>query len=243
MKILLLTDGQTDVLPPLGLLAYSVYSGTVDYLTASGRPSPDVIVVDARVNLADARANCRRAHAARLNVPLIAVVNEAGLVAVSPEWLVDDVVLDVAGPAEIDARLRLAVSRRKALQKTEGDLIRAADLTIDTGTYTAKLHGEQLPLTFKEFELLKYLAQRPGRVFSRSHLLREVWGYDYVGGTRTVDVHIRRLRAKLGPHRESMIGTVRQVGYTFAALAASPTSDAQRDDASISASQEPSRVT
>ena len=72
-----------------------------------------------------------------------------------------------------------------------------------------------LDLTFKEFELLKYLAQHPGRVFSREQLLQEVWGYDYFGGTRTVDVHVRRLRAKLGPEHETLIGTVRNVGYRF----------------------------
>ena len=71
-----------------------------------------------------------------------------------------------------------------------------------------------LDLTFKEFELLKFLAQHPGRVFTRAQLLQEVWGYDYYGGTRTVDVHVRRLRAKLGDH-EALIGTVRNVGYRF----------------------------
>ena len=75
--------------------------------------------------------------------------------------------------------------------------------------------GGSLDLTFKEFELLKYLAQHPGRVFTRAQLLQEVWGYDYFGGTRTVDVHVRRLRAKLGPEHETLIGTVRNVGYRF----------------------------
>jgi len=72
-----------------------------------------------------------------------------------------------------------------------------------------------LDLTFKEFELIKYLAQHPGRVFTRAQLLQEVWGYDYFGGTRTVDVHVRRLRAKLGVEHEALIGTVRNVGYRF----------------------------
>src|SRR5439155_1164520 len=89
--------------------------------------------------------------------------------------------------------------------------------TIDPDTYAAKLKGRPLDLTYKEFELLKFLAQHPGRVFTRDQLLREVWGYDYFGGTRTVDVHVRRLRAKLGSEYESMIGTVRQVGYKFVA--------------------------
>ncbi|WP_242418350.1 winged helix-turn-helix domain-containing protein, partial [Frankia sp. CpI1-P] len=96
-----------------------------------------------------------------------------------------------------------------------------------------------LELTFKEFELLKYLAQHPGRVFTRAQLLQEVWGYDYYGGTRTVDVHVRRLRAKLGPEHEAMIGTVRHVGYKFVAPpiaplpenASGPAARVDRDDA------------
>ena len=88
-------------------------------------------------------------------------------------------------------------------------------MTIDEATYTARVKGRVLDLTFKEFELLKFLAQHPGRVFSRAQLLQEVWGYDYYGGTRTVDVHVRRLRAKLGSDHETLIGTVRNVGYRF----------------------------
>ena len=88
-------------------------------------------------------------------------------------------------------------------------------MVVDEATYTAKLSGRVLDLTFKEFELLKYIAQHPGRVFTRDQLLQEVWGYDYFGGTRTVDVHVRRLRAKLGTDHEALIGTVRNVGYRF----------------------------
>ena len=94
-------------------------------------------------------------------------------------------------------------------------MVRAGELTIDEGTYTCRLRGRPLDLTFKEFELLKHLAQHPGRVFTRAQLLQEVWGYDYYGGTRTVDVHVRRLRAKLGTEHEQLIGTVRHVGYKF----------------------------
>src|SRR5699024_719966 len=81
--------------------------------------------------------------------------------------------------------------------------------------YTARLRGVALNLTYKEFELLRFLTQHPGRVFTRAQLLQEVWGYDYFGGTRTVDVHVRRLRAKLGPEHDQLIGTVRNVGYRF----------------------------
>jgi DNA-binding response OmpR family regulator len=94
-------------------------------------------------------------------------------------------------------------------------VIRSGEVVVDDATYTAKIGGRPLDLTFKEFELLKFLAQHPGRVFSRQQLLQEVWGYDYFGGTRTVDVHVRRLRAKLGPENETLIGTVRNVGYRF----------------------------
>jgi DNA-binding winged helix-turn-helix (wHTH) protein len=99
-------------------------------------------------------------------------------------------------------------------------------LSIDETTYSARLESRPLDLTYKEFELLKFLAQHPGRVFSRSHLVQEVWGYDYFGGTRTVDVHVRRLRAKLGPEHEALIGTVRNVGYKFVRPAADASSDA-----------------
>ena len=120
-----------------------------------------------------------------------------------------------AGPAELEARLRLAIGRQASTVPVAPDEIRSGELSIDEATYTARLRARVLDLTFKEFELLKFLAQHPGRVFSRAHLLQEVWGYDYFGGTRTVDVHVRRLRAKLGSEYESMIGTVRQVGYKF----------------------------
>jgi DNA-binding response OmpR family regulator len=111
--------------------------------------------------------------------------------------------------------LRLAVERHAVESEEEGGRLEIGELTIDEITYTARLAGTALDLTYKEFELLKFLALHPGRVFTRSHLVQEVWGYDYFGGTRTVDVHVRRLRAKLGTEHESMIGTVRNVGYKF----------------------------
>ena len=105
------------------------------------------------------------------------------------------------------------------------EVTQAGELVIDEHSYSAKLRGRPLDLTYKEFELLKYLAQHPGRVFSRAQLLQEIWGYDYFGGTRTVDVHVRRLRAKLGPEYDVLIGTVRNVGYRFV-----PEADPREDD-------------
>ena len=143
------------------------------------------------------------------------VLTEGGLVAVNADWGLDEFLLPATGPAELDARLRLLVVRTRGVGTEEASgKVTLGELVIDEGTYTARLRGRPLDLTYKEFELLKFLAQHPGRVFSRQQLLQEVWGYDYFGGTRTVDVHVRRLRAKLGD-LEQLIGTVRNVGYRF----------------------------
>ncbi|HEX6500365.1 MAG TPA: response regulator transcription factor [Micromonosporaceae bacterium] len=218
MDILLLT-GAADpgaILPALDLLPHAVRTAPRDVRALVAGPSPDLVLVDARTALADARATCRLLSATGLTAPLLVVTTESGLVAIAADWGVDDIVLTTAGPAEVEARIRLATGRNGAEAAKDSGLIRAGELTIDTATYAAKLKGHPLDLTYKEFELLKFLAQHPGRVFTRDQLLREVWGYDYFGGTRTVDVHVRRLRAKLGSEYESMIGTVRQVGYKFA---------------------------
>jgi DNA-binding response OmpR family regulator len=220
VEILLLTTStgpgnSAGVLPALDLLPHTVRTAPRDVRALVTGTSPDIVMIDARTELADARATARMLHATGLGVPLIAVVTEAGLVAVNADWGLDDLVLATAGPAEAEARLRMAVGRLSPGASAGNGVIRAGELSIDPDTYAAKLKGRPLDLTYKEFELLKFLAQHPGRVFTRDQLLREVWGYDYFGGTRTVDVHVRRLRAKLGSEYESMIGTVRQVGYKF----------------------------
>jgi DNA-binding response OmpR family regulator len=223
VQVLLLTSATAAraALPALDLLPHGVRTADRDVRALLAGATPDVVLVDARTELAEARATCRMLHATGLGVPLLAVVVESGLVALHADWGVDDIVLATAGPAEVEARLRLAVGRlSRASVGNGGGLIKAAELTIDPDTYAAKLKGRPLDLTYKEFELLRFLAQHPGRVFTRDQLLREVWGYDYFGGTRTVDVHVRRLRAKLGSEYESMIGTVRQVGYKFVVPAA-----------------------
>jgi DNA-binding response OmpR family regulator len=218
VEILVLTarpagDHARQVLPALDLLPHSLRIAGHDIQALLGGNDPDVVLVDARRHLADARDTCRMLRTTGLRVPLLAVVEESGLVAVSADWGLDDVLLAGAGPAEVETRLRLASSRIANAAGLPGGTVSAGDLTINTETYAAKLKGRPLDLTYKEFELLKFLAQHPGRVFTRDHLLREVWGFDYFGGHRTVDVHVRRLRAKLGSEYESMIGTVRQVGY------------------------------
>ncbi|MEV6896106.1 response regulator transcription factor [Amycolatopsis sp. NPDC051372] len=207
----------TSVLPALDLLPHTVRVREPEVTALLDAGHRDVILLDARSDLASAKSLCRLLKGAgddEASTPVIAVVGEGGLVAVSSEWRTDDILLPTAGPAEVDARLRLVTTRDGVSGQVEAEL-RVGDLVIDEATYTARLRKRTLELTYKEFELLKYLAQHAGRVFTRAQLLQEVWGYDFFGGTRTVDVHVRRLRAKLGPEHEQMIGTVRNVGYKF----------------------------
>jgi DNA-binding response OmpR family regulator len=217
-SLLLLTNTlqpSAEVLPALGLLLHNVRVAPAAGPALVTVPDADAVLVDGRRDLPQVRSLCKLLRSTGTGSPLILVVTEGGLAAVTADWGVDDVLLDTAGPAVVEARRRRAVGRQQLGGEEEPSEIRNGDLSVDEATYSAKLKGRVLDLTFKEFELLKYLAQHPGRVFTRAQLLQEVWGYDYFGGTRTVDVHVRRLRAKLGPEYESLIGTVRNVGYRF----------------------------
>jgi DNA-binding response OmpR family regulator len=216
--LLLLTNTlapSAEVVPALGLLSHHVRILPAEASALVDAPQADVVIVDARRELAMAKSLCRVICTTGISIPLLVVVTEGGLAGITSDWGIDDVLLDTAGPAEVEARLRLAVGRTTEATVDEGGPITAGALVIDEATYSVRLRGKLLDLTYKEFELLKYLAQHPGRVFTRSQLLQEVWGYDYFGGTRTVDVHVRRLRAKLGTDYEVLIGTVRNVGYRF----------------------------
>jgi DNA-binding response OmpR family regulator len=218
MELLLLTADPDpgSVLPALSLLPHGVRPAAPEVAALLDAGPYDAVLVDARADLAGSRSLCRLLGSTGLDVPVVVVLSEGGLVALSAEWGCDEILLPAAGPAEVDARLRLLVARRAAEPGAgrSGALV-LGELMIDEATYTARLKGRPLDLTYKEFELLKYLAQHAGRVFTRAQLLQEVWGYDFFGGTRTVDVHVRRLRAKLGPEHEQLIGTVRNVGYKF----------------------------
>jgi DNA-binding response OmpR family regulator len=212
------TQSSAEVLPALTLLAHHVRILPAEGSALLEAPDADVVLVDGRKELAHARDMCRLIRTTGSESPVLLVVTEGGLSVVTADWGMDDVVVDTCAPAELEARLRLAVGRleaRRDADDPESHVIRSGEVSVDDASYTAKLGGRPLDLTFKEFELLKYLVQHPGRVFTRDQLLQEVWGYDYFGGTRTVDVHVRRLRAKLGPENETLIGTVRNVGYRF----------------------------
>jgi DNA-binding response OmpR family regulator len=215
-SLLLMTDAvepSDHVLPALGLLTHQIRVLPAEAAALLDAPPGEIILVDARRDLPGARSLCRVLNATGSDLPVLVIVTEGGLAAVSPDWAVDDILLDTAGPGEIEARLRLALGRMNDSEKDAEPEIQHGELLINESNYTATVRGRMLDLTYKEFELIKYLSQHPGRVFTRQQLLQEVWGYDYFGGTRTVDVHVRRLRAKLGPEYEALIGTVRNVGY------------------------------
>ena len=211
-------DAAATALPALELLSHRVDVHPLEATgSLTGPRRPDVVVLDGTHNLVAARNAAQALSARERTLPVLLAVTEGGMAAVAASWCVDDVVLSTAGPAEVEARLRLVSAGVGAGAATHDDsVIRAGSVLIDEDTYTVKVGGRPLNLTFKEFELLKFLAQNMGRVFTRHQLLSEVWGYDYYGGTRTVDVHVRRLRAKLGSDHEHLITTVRNVGYSFA---------------------------
>ncbi len=212
------TGASADVLPALGLLQHDVRILPAEASVLVDAPITDCIIIDARRDLPTAKSFTKLITTTGVSTPLIIVTTEGGLSAINADWGITDVILDTAGPAEVEARIRIVIGKDAITQLAKNPSlkeIRSGDVVIDEDSYTAKIKGRTLDLTFKEFELLKYLAQHPGRVFSRSQLLQEIWGYDYFGGTRTVDVHIRRLRSKLGPEFESVIDTVRNVGYRF----------------------------
>lgn len=214
MHLLVLTDrpgGGKALLSALEYLDHTLQDAPLTGASLQGLATCDVVLVDATTDLREAAAACRAAAVHDLEKPVIVVITEGGLAALKVTWGFDDWLLPHASPGEVETRLRLVrdhiAIERPARAASVGDLV------VDEDSYQVRLRGQPLDLTFKEFELLKTLASAPNRVFTRELLLQDVWGYDYFGGSRTVDVHIRRLRAKLGPEYESMIGTVRGVGY------------------------------
>ena len=211
-QLLVLSPTTDSALPSLGLLSHQVKYLHADPRSLVNAPIVDAVLLDARADLVAAKALCRILTTTDSVTPVLLIVTEGGFAAVSPEWGVADVLLSGAGPAEVDARIRLALGRAGASAPQAP--VETSGVTIDEASYSAKVGGRALDLTYKEFQLLHFFATHPSRVFTREQLLSEVWGYDYFGGTRTVDVHVRRLRAKLGD-MEQLIGTVRNVGYRF----------------------------
>jgi DNA-binding response OmpR family regulator len=172
--------------------------------------APSAIVADAEEHPDRAFAVLSLVARARLEAPVVVVVARGDLERHPWQDVADELLF--AGATAAEVRLRLAMLARRTGGAGEA-VLRLGAVAIDTESYRVSAAGRVLDLTYKEFELLRFLVQRPGRVFTRSALLQEVWGYDFYGGTRTVDVHVRRLRAKLGPEHDRLIETVRGVGY------------------------------
>jgi DNA-binding response OmpR family regulator len=147
---------------------------------------------------------------------VIALVKPGELSTFDPALGVDDFLLASASPAELSVRIRQALWRRTGVDAQ--NVFRCGDLEMDFANYTVHIGGQPIELTYKEYELLRFLATNPERVFSREVLLSKVWGYEFYGGARTVDVHIRRLRSKIEDRHHTFIETVRNVGYRFRVL-------------------------
>ena len=151
--------------------------------------------------------------AADAGVPVVVLLPVPALDGISAEREEIEVCFLPCSPEEVSIRLNLAMSRQAPAE--EENMIVHGELVIDCDRYEVTLKGRKVDLTYKEYELLKYLASNPGRVFSREALLRSVWEYDYFGGTRTVDVHVRRLRSKIDDVSYHFIETQWNVGYRF----------------------------
>ena len=228
-RLLLLTNSSgasADVMPALGLLQHDVKILPIEASVLVEPPVVDCLLIDARRDLPAAKSFTKLITSTGVDVPIVVITTEGGLSAINADWGIDDVILDTAGPAEIEARIRIAIGRRDdanlASDPTAHE-IRQGDVVIDENTYTAKIKGRSLDLTFKEFELLKHFAQHPGRVFTRDALLGEVWGYRHSTDTRLVNVHVQRLRSKVehDPEHPQIIMTVRGVGYKAGVLGGS----------------------
>jgi len=214
VHLLVLTDrpgGGRALLPSLEYLDHSIEDITVEEGLTRPVSGCDVVLVDGTGDLRRAAAACRSLSLDERGRPVCLVIGEGGLAALKLTWGFDEWLLPGASPVELETRLRLMIDRTSLEQGQRAASV--GDLVVDEDSYQVRLRGRPLDLTFREFELIKALASAPNRVFTRDLLLQEVWGYDYFGGSRTVDVHVRRLRAKLGPEYESMIATVRGVGY------------------------------
>jgi DNA-binding response OmpR family regulator len=215
-RIAFLTDrSPAEALPAMLTLGLDVKTEplTFEALTHLAGIVPSLIVVDGEPS--SERAFRVLAALARdpAGVPVILVLGPDQLERFPWHEVADELVQPDASPAEV--RTRMAMLSRRTGGAGEATL-RLGPLSINVDTYQVNVAGRLLDLTYKEFELLRFLVQRSSRVFTRGALLQEVWGYNFYGGTRTVDVHVRRLRAKLGPEHEGLIETVRGVGYRAA---------------------------
>lgn len=201
----------------LGRLGYVVYTPPepVAFLEAVFAQPPNVVVIDLVADGLGGLRLCRelRRQSPFRDLPVLVVATPPLLEGLAPEAGFDDVLVEPFTPEEVEIRVRLVQYRRAGIGSEQR--IDVGPVRIDVAAHRVWVEDRPIDLTHLEFELLQFLATHPGVVYTRETLLSLVWGEDYYGGTRTVDVHIRRLRAKLGERYEDLIQTVRGVGYRF----------------------------
>lgn len=177
-------------------------------------PNSDLIIFEASKVMAPIMEHMESELAEDGNVKLLAIVPLGRLGSFRlPMQAKSDFVVSNASEEECAVRIRQMLWPGN--EATSADLVSVDGMTMNLATYQVKVNGEPLDLTYLEYALLAFLATHPGRTYSRDALLRRVWGFDYYGGSRTVDVHVRRVRAKLGPELANRLQTVRGVGYLW----------------------------
>lgn len=173
---------------------------------------PEAVLLDlASIDSGQARQAVDRCK--KMRIPALAVVPRENIEDYDPSLNPDELIVQPAYEGELLLRVKQAIYRVSG--PTGSQLLRVGDITIDLERYDVTVVGHRVTLTYKEFQLLVLLASNPGRVYSRESLLSQVWGYDYLGGTRTVDVHVRRLRSKIEAPGRAFIETIYLVGYRF----------------------------
>ncbi len=197
--------------PALERANFSAAAITPDRLAADEiAPARDVVILDFR-DIPPAAFSILSQQYTEAGIVLMAIVPPEQLDRITPDLGIEDFVVAPSSAQELIRRIERALWRRHGIDSE--NFVRCGDLAIDLSNYRVTVDGEALVMTFKEYELLRFLAMNAGRVFTREQLLNRVWGYDYFGGARTVDVHIRRIRAKIEIRGHAFIETVRNVGY------------------------------
>ena len=218
-RLLLVTDDaklSKQLKEPLSDAGFQLAAATPRAIqTDDARPGrADLLLLDI-AHLTDPGRVCQaiKRQPALKEVPVVLLVPDTRVPSLDWHWGFDDFLPFPAHASLVAARIQFLLWRLNRVDLTNG--LKTGDLTIDFEQFTVSVKGRVVDLTFKEYELLRFLASHPGKVFTREVLLNKVWGYDFYGGTRTVDVHIRRLRSKLEDAHHAFIDTIRHVGYKF----------------------------
>jgi DNA-binding response OmpR family regulator len=216
-NVLLLANDKERACPLVGALHRAGLACSVAPELASGEvfgvlPRPEAVIVDL-ASVGEAQAKQLIDQCRKLKLPVVAVVPKESLAEFDPSLNPDELLVYPAHDGELLARVKQAIYRVNGPSGSK--VLKAGEISIDLERYDVTVSGRRVTLTYKEFQLLVLLVSNPGRVYSRETLLSQVWGYDYLGGTRTVDVHVRRLRSKIESPGRSFIETVYLVGYRF----------------------------